>query len=197
MMLELKRHPDLGGSTLESSLLNEAYEILSNPAKRASYDGELFRQFTGQDRSQAMQPMNPVFCPICKRALSRKPEAAEICMTCRTPLAFENLPVRPSNSRGLERTKSSEPVFIYPYWPKEPTKAKMIDFSPKGMRFICSEKLEPQAILKISCELFEAAGRITNISEETAYGMPYYTVGVCFLAVRFTESRGTFFSTSA
>ena len=73
----------------------------------------------------------------------------------------------------------------------------MIDFSPKGMRFICNEKLAPQTVLKISSELFEASGTVTNSSQEVYDGKKCYAVGVCFLAVRFEESRGTFFSTSA
>lgn len=34
----LKKHPDLGGSHQEATLLNEAYEILSDPVKRRQYD---------------------------------------------------------------------------------------------------------------------------------------------------------------
>ena len=37
LMLELKRHPDLGGSNSDASVLNEAYEVLANPERRAAY----------------------------------------------------------------------------------------------------------------------------------------------------------------
>ena len=73
----------------------------------------------------------------------------------------------------------------------------MIDFSPKGMRFMCNEKLAPNSVLKISSRLFEASGTVTNLSEEIEDGQKCYAVGVCFLAVRFEDSRGTFLSTSA
>ena len=73
----------------------------------------------------------------------------------------------------------------------------MIDFSPKGMRFLCNERLAPQTVLKISSKLLEASGTVTNLSEEMWDGQKRYAVGVCFLAVRFAKSRGTFFSTSA
>lgn len=34
----MKKHPDLGGSHEEALLLNEAYEVLSDPVKRREYD---------------------------------------------------------------------------------------------------------------------------------------------------------------
>jgi len=74
LMLELKRHPDLGGSSDEAALLNEAYETLRDPERRAAYDDELFRQYTRQTGLFARRLDWPVVCPVCKRALSRKPE---------------------------------------------------------------------------------------------------------------------------
>jgi curved DNA-binding protein CbpA len=197
MMRELRRHPDLGGSVAEASLLNEAYETLSDPVRRAAYDDELFVKYTKQNQSYTKQPITPVFCPICKRPLSRKPEPGEICLTCQTPLESGKTGRQPNNSRSLVRTKSSEQIRYYSTWPGKAEQGRMIDFSPKGMRFICGEKLTPQTVLKISSSLFEASGTVTNLSEEISNGKRCYAVGVCFLAVRFIDPRGTFFSTSA
>lgn len=195
-MRDLKRHPDLGGSDEDASLLNEAYETLRDPVRRAAYDEELFVRYTKQSHSYTRQPLTPVFCPICKRPLSRKPEPGEICLTCQTPLESERQHPH-ANNRSLERTKSSAPIRYYSTWPGTGEKGRMIDFSPKGMRFMCAEKLTPQTVLKISSSLFEASGTVTNLSEEISDGRVCYAVGVCFLAVRFTDPRGTFFSTSA
>src|ERR1700689_2715695 len=41
MMSKLRLHPDLGGDTAGAALINEAYAVLSDPAKRASYDQKL------------------------------------------------------------------------------------------------------------------------------------------------------------
>lgn len=38
LMATLKKHPDLGGDIREAALINEAYEVLSDPQKRAVYD---------------------------------------------------------------------------------------------------------------------------------------------------------------
>jgi hypothetical protein len=37
-MLRLRKHPDLGGDVEEAATLNAAYETLSDPAKRRTYD---------------------------------------------------------------------------------------------------------------------------------------------------------------
>ena len=43
-MQKLKAHPDLGGDTWNATVINEAYEILSEPDRRAQYDKLLFAE---------------------------------------------------------------------------------------------------------------------------------------------------------
>jgi curved DNA-binding protein CbpA len=198
MMRELKKHPDLGGSTWDAEVLNEAYETLGNAERRAAYDEDLFVKYTKQTNSYTKQPVAPVLCPICKRPLSRKARPGELCLTCQTPLQSDDSPAAElAKPRSIERIKKSDQIYYYSTWPGKPEQGRMIDFSPKGMRFICKEKLAPQTVLKISSKLFEASGTVTNSSEETQAGKKCYAIGICFLAVRFEDSRGTFFSTSA
>ncbi len=196
MMRELKRHPDLGGSTSEAAVLNEAYETVSDPKRRSDYDREFFPKYAKHARASAKPPVTPAFCPVCKRSLSRKPEPGEICLTCQTPLQSDEQPAR-TNSRSLERRKISDPIFYYSTWPGKAQQGSMIDFTPNGIRFLCSEKLRPQTVLKISSKLFEASGTVTNSREEISSGRKCYSVGICFLAINFKEPRGAFLSTSA
>jgi DnaJ-class molecular chaperone len=44
LMQSLKMHPDLGGNIKAAQLINEAYQVLSNPAQRHSYDKSLKEQ---------------------------------------------------------------------------------------------------------------------------------------------------------
>lgn len=41
LMATLKKHPDLGGDPEEAVLINTAYEVLSDTARRAAYDADL------------------------------------------------------------------------------------------------------------------------------------------------------------
>lgn len=55
----LKKHPDLGGNHGEATLLNEAYEILSDPQSRREYD----KQFLKGLASEASAPEPNPFVP--------------------------------------------------------------------------------------------------------------------------------------
>src|SRR5512135_3337543 len=74
LMLKLKHHPDLGGSALEASDLNEAYEVLTDPERRAAYDNELYLRYAKRATAPDKSPLIPVLCPVCKRPLAHKPE---------------------------------------------------------------------------------------------------------------------------
>lgn len=51
IMQKLKAHPDLGGDTWNASVINEAYQILTNHEKRVHYDATLFHENELKDLS--------------------------------------------------------------------------------------------------------------------------------------------------
>ncbi len=52
LMQKLKLHPDLGGNAQEAAIINEAYQVLSDPEQRAKYDAELLAEFGIDQLSQ-------------------------------------------------------------------------------------------------------------------------------------------------
>ncbi len=197
LMLKLKHHPDLGGSTLDASDLNEAYAVLTDPGRRAVYDQELYQHYTKRPGTRDKSPLITVFCPVCKRPLARKPEPGDRCSSCRSPLHSE----KPDDhnqayERALARTRRDAKVIYYRSWPGKAQQGRMIDFSPQGMRFCCAEKIPPGTVLKIKSEICDASGTVTNARKENEGRQDLYAIGVVFLAVNFIEPRGSFVSTT-
>jgi curved DNA-binding protein CbpA len=201
LMRELKEHPDLGGSTARAALLNEAYAVLSNPERRAAYDRRLFEEYTKQafpPDSSDKRPLVTLFCPFCKTPLARKTQPGERCSVCQTPLQSKNAAaLSRAYRRSVFRIKRNGRILYRSVNSPKAREAEMIDVSPKGMRFLCSEKVEPGSILKVSGPTFEASATATNIHERVVEGRKLYAVGVSFLAVDFEDAKGAFFSASA
>ena len=200
LMLGLKKHPDLGGSSWDATVLNEAYEVLSNPERRAAYDSEwTARRHAKTSVSPERPSVGLTSCFVCKTVLGRQPRPGERCANCGSPLQSE----RPSKhqqqrcQRALERTRRDDKVIYRSSWPGEARMGRMVDFSPQGMRFVCAEGLVPGTVLKISTPLFEATATVTNLRNVTQAGTRLYAVGARFLAVSFLECQGSILSTSA
>jgi len=195
LMLQLKQHPDLGGSEEHASFLNEAYRVLGDPDLRAAYDKAIFTRTS--KRGSGRRPLVTVFCPACAKLLIRKPGPGERCPTCTSPISPEIAPsCEKANERTLARVAKKDEVTYFSTWPGTPQIAKMTDLSPGGMRFLCSEKLIPNMVLKIRCHLFEASAWVTNVREEVVDGEHVHAVGISFLSVYFEDPKGSFLSTS-
>lgn len=198
LMLKLKHHPDLGGSTPDASDLNEAYAVLTDPGRRAVYDQELYLRYTKRAGESDKSPLITVFCPVCKRPLARKPEPGERCSSCRSPLQSEKPDdQKQAYERAFARTRRDAKISYYLSWPGKAQQGRMLDFSPHGMRFCCGEKIPAGTVLKIRSDICDASGTVTNARKENAGGQDFYSIGVVFLAVNFIEPRGSFVSTTA
>lgn len=203
LMRKLKLHPDLGGSHWNATVINEAYETLSNPKSRAEYDRKLFEQYTKRSiepENSEKTPLITIFCPFCKRPLARKAAPGERCASCRSPLESPSPSERKedrASRRAVRRTSRAEQVFYYTSWPQKPSIARMLDLSTKGMRLLCREPLRPGTTIKISSPFIKATARVTNCQEKIEDGKKLFSAGLSFLAVSFEGSSGSIVSTTA
>ena len=93
LMSKLRHHPDLGGDHDTAVRINEAYAVLSDEAKRRTYDRARRsrraprvapREATrGEDEAAPA----PRCCPFCSRAIPRFIGADTCCSDCGSPLA--------------------------------------------------------------------------------------------------------------
>lgn len=196
LMRELKMHPDLGGEHWQASVINEAYETLKDATRRAAYDRRLFEHYTKFPFNRDKRPLISYFCPFCKRPFARPASINEACPSCRSPLTSDISSAK-HDRRAIERIKKSGHVQLLGDWSPEPIPGKIVDLSPGGMRFQCRDKLFPNMAIKISSQDLQAVAVVRNTHKIIDHGNTLYAVGVEFLSVQFSRSKGNFYTTSA
>ena len=200
-MLELKLHPDLGGSSDEAALLNEAFAVLGDSTRRAEYDKGLnIAGLRGAQRKAARSRQSgPVFrCRFCRNPAGEEPEPGERCGACDSPLI--SAPIAEFDTfgrRSIARFSREEKLRYYTRWPQKSREGRLLDLSPRGMRFACADDPPPGTLMKISSPLLEAVASVTNVRCDLASKALPNSVGVVFLTVVFDHTKGTFLSTDA
>jgi hypothetical protein len=182
-------------------MLNEAYEVLRDPARRALYDRQLAIQINRQNptppiKSRTSQPSSS--CAFCAQKLVQKPAPGESCPNCESPLLSQEMAdLEEASRRSVARMRRDERVIYWTEWPQKPREGRLIDLSPKGTRFVCGEPLRQGSLIKISAGSFEAIAAIRNIQREPDPGQELYSIGASFVAVKFGDRKGNFISTIA
>lgn len=214
-MQKLRMHPDLGGDEWNASLLNEAYQVLSDPGRRRAYDKAYFGD-RGKIRKSAQPrtgngptppPDNPFdshfvadpsCCPFCK---TPKPAASTYagpgnCQGCSAPLEVANaLRLANTSKRAIERICHSEAVTIHLTTEDNGQPGMVRDLSPNGMQLQCRLPLRENQVIRICCSALSATGRVTFCNRSMTGEL--FIAGVEFLTLRFHERSGTFITVSA
>lgn len=197
IMQRLRAHPDLGGDHRAAALLNEAYAVLTDPARRAAYDAGL------QPRRRPAPDPAPRTCAFCHRPDTRTPRADLLCVACGSPLQPTGPATGAARGRELPRFGRELPRFdrqqhatIFTRWPQARGEAaELRDLSPLGVRFLTPVELATGAVIKLDSAAFRAVARVTRVQRDAADGR--WSVGGAFVAVLFSEPRGGFVSLRA
>lgn len=203
LMQSLRVHPDLGGDTRQAALINEAYAVLSDPAKRAEYDRlrdpapdpapepspESTKARTTEDRGRCL------FCGTTY-TLSSTLHAEDLCTECASPLfAAERHRLDSSGQRMLGRIRQERLVLCYTHWPQDVgLPARMCDLSLNGMQLATAFTVVPGRIIKIDSEFCRALARVAYCRSAAHRG---WLVGVEFVTLVFASARGNFVSARA
>ncbi|GAB4393840.1 MAG: hypothetical protein Tsb005_13830 [Gammaproteobacteria bacterium] len=192
LMLKLKQHPDLGGDHWNAALINEAYAVLKDAAKRAAYDKELLTKYV---HAQHQHPAIHHYCVFCKT-----PHADTVitgdCVECHSPLA-NAMAENNELARELARLPRHQAVTYYEQWPQIGSEGEMVDISPKGLGLYTQRLLTVDQMIKLECELLRAVGRVVHVTEQNNDERFNYLIGIEFVAVNFHTRLGSFISTSA
>jgi DnaJ-class molecular chaperone len=197
LMRELKQHPDLGGDHGKASMLNEAYAILSDSVKRTEYDKELFQKYTKkilpQKKPNLKNTTNRSFdhskSPTGYTTGGDSYSASESFTASRT----ENKSSQPRR-RKVRRMKKYEDVRYCSTSHHLEGVAQMLDVSTDGVRFVCSQKLNENLILRLISSLFKAEVKVISSQKCILHGKTKYNVGAQFISVTFRNPRGSFIS---
>ncbi|NOR26654.1 MAG: DnaJ domain-containing protein [Desulforhopalus sp.] len=220
LLLKLKKHPDLGGDHWESTLLNEAKEVLIDPRKRSKYDRDFLKPYSRSSQSKSscaserVHPdgsagMSSVFsgavsshaCRFCNKveqhSVSLMPETR--CSSCHSPL-YPTHKIKNSGlaKRAFQRIAKDFVITYYIEWPSlKEFHGQTSQLSPTGMQFCTDQYLQPGQIIKINSRYVEAVAKAVyclNSSLPMNNPSPGNIIGVEFLAFISLMTPGTFVS---
>jgi hypothetical protein len=193
----------------EAALLTQAYEVLSDPQRRAAYDrARLAASPEDYAATAVLDPNAERYaahrCLFCgnRHGLDRALDHDDHCPTCSSPLyPAERHRLEYSGQRMLKRIPKQREVDLYVGWPQRaPFAVAMRDLSLNGMQIAGGAPLQLNQIVKVECAICAAIARVAHCNRErsglTGAG-ERWAVGVEFLTLRFRNSRGTFVSARA
>ena len=210
LMQQMKNHPDLGGDTRTAALINEAYAVLNDPARRAEYDAQqaVLRQaaegfaedtVTSKPATEPRRILDPARqCVFCEMPHGRDGiiEADDRCSNCKSPLcAAKDLQIESSDQRAVERIGKRLQLTFFTQWPQTTGfTGRTEDISPNGLRLVTSCGLANGQYIKICSSVFDAVGSVANCTPRRRGWSTKYVAGISFVTLRFNTSAGAFIS---
>ncbi len=216
LMQKLRVHPDLGGDEWNAALLNEAYGVLSDPARRAAYDAVLAARRTALGPHARSRPGRPagvtlrppaahaefesLTCPLC-RSVTRVAAAltgSRRCHACDSPLTRVT-PATPDSpgERAVPRLERHPRVrFVRAADHARVHQGTVQDLSSQGMGFVTTDALQPGELVRLECDLLSAVARVVSCRAQA--GLPErHAVGVVFVTAEFHRRQGSLVATQA
>jgi len=202
LMQRLGMHPDLGGDHATAVLLNEAFQTLSDPSRRAAYDRSRAgandpapgtHQAAPRHRHTSDRPGESPFCPFCVTIYqpSQPPDPDAACQSCGAPLAAAQQTMPDEHSRrALDRLPRHMALMLVASTARQRSlKGITLDLSPGGMRFLTTVHLMAGDRVLIECAFCSAVGVVRSVHHRA--GDPHeWEIGVQFLTMRVKHQRG-------
>lgn len=216
LMSTLRQHPDLGGEHAAAALLNEAYEVLSDPVKRAAYDKALVAHWqrvreraaaakAAKEAAKATAATPPAAaaevhdsgCPVCGTALPSSIHLDTRCVHCDAPLA--SLPASDSAAhelfgrRGSVRRDRTQVGTMFVGWPATRMAVRWRDLSLTGLSVYSAHPVASGQVVRVVDNALDVVARVVS----TRTSGQAYTVHARLLTAIFTQTAGVFVSAKA
>jgi hypothetical protein len=219
LMSTLRQHPDLGGDTAAAQLLNEAYEVLSDPQRRAAYDRELVAHWQrvreraaaskaaaeAKAEAAARSAQAPVAdevvaetgCPVCRFPLPSPIHIDTRCIHCDAPLA--SLPANDAAAhellgrRGSVRRDRTQVATMYVGWPSTRMPVRWRDLSLTGLSVYSAQPIPAGQTVRVVDSALDVVARVVSCR---ASGQAWSVHGRLLTAI-FTQTAGVFVSAKA
>lgn len=202
LMMKLRRHPDLGGDHYTATLINEAYAVLSDPAKRAAYD-EAWQSVAAHPDPSApgteSAPAPAPACPFCGavHGFAGRIHSTATCTTCNSPLAPAVRDRLDTGQRAVSRVPRRIGLTYFTGWPGQgPFPGETRDLSLHGLQFVANSALPVTKVIKVDCEALVALARVVACTDNDQRDWRWL-IRAEYVTVRFRRSRGGFFATRA
>jgi curved DNA-binding protein CbpA len=211
LMQRLRMHPDLGGDHWNAAIINEAFETLSDPVKRAAYDLTLRQRgrASPEHEAAATQGLLPLpglawstrACAFCGTTHTAREASlpGSACASCGSPLyPAVKLQLEGATRRALDRFPRTMTVTYCLTWPAtRQFQGLTEDLSIAGMRFTTDLQLVLDERLRLDCDFCSAVGVVRNAHLRLRLARRTWHIGVEFLTLRVKHPRGSLVSREA
>jgi hypothetical protein len=204
LMSKLKVHPDLGGDTDAAALINEAYAVLSDSAKRARYDEQRRKISGGRGRATAVcEPAPPADtavhaeCPFCSAAAPASIKPSTRCPRCSSPLASP--PIRTTHHkefvgrRTVPRMPRADSATLFCDWQSAGRPVELRDMSLAGVALVTDLPLERGQVIRIVGSFFDVLALVVSVRREGLRRVVHATLRTA----HFKRPTGVLLSTKA
>jgi len=190
------RHPDVGGDGYEAGLLNDAYAVLSDPSKRATYDARrasraAARQRTASTVAIELVPPPANACPMCRLGLPLRIARDTRCARCRAPLApalAADARAMPMDRRGIPRVSKSDWAIMHVDWQADAIDVRLRDLSLDGIGVYSGLELPVQRVVRVVGTSFDVVAIVVACRRLDRV----FTVHAQLLTALFTKPSGSF-----
>lgn len=216
LMQRLRMHPDLGGDHWNASLINEAYQVLMNRARRERYDQDRDLVRRSAPVAEAAADGGPRSAPDAEGASRGEPDSycyfclapheypgngdpEAVCARCESPLFIaEKACHEATDQRTVRRIERNLAIEFYASWPQMAAHTgRTQDVSPNGMRFVTDQPVTEGRRLKITSRAFDAVAWVTHSHAIENEARTRWIVGVAFDTLKYNRTKGAFVSTQA